>query len=79
MTKPDSQSALILAYLRTGNSLTPLEALEKFQCWALSSRISELQKELGAQRQAEWIVSEMITLPNGKRIARYTLEAIAYG
>lgn len=70
-----SQNADILAYLRAGNSLTALEALSKFNCWALSSRISELQKELGA----EWIISEMITLPNGKRVARYTLEAIAYG
>lgn len=70
-----SQNAEILAYLRDGNSLTPMEALEKFQCWALSSRISELQHELGT----EVITSEMITLPNGKRVARYTLEAIAYG
>lgn len=39
-----SQNLLILGYLSSGRTLTPLEALRKFDCWALSSRVSDLRK-----------------------------------
>lgn len=63
-----SQNAEILRWLRRGQGLTPLEALQQFGCSRLAARIADL-KEAGHP-----IVSELITLPNGKRVARYTLE-----
>ncbi len=41
-----SQCAEILAYLETGRSITPLEALERFGCFRLGGRIFDL-KEAG--------------------------------
>jgi len=34
-----SQNKAILAYLRKGNSITPLTALNRFSCFRLSARI----------------------------------------
>ena len=66
-----SQNEKILAYLQAGNSLTPIPALELFGCWALSSRISDLNKK------GHNIKSELITLDNGKKVSRYWIEAVA--
>ena len=64
----DSQCTQILRYLAQGYTITPLEALEKFQCFALSQRITELKKQ-------RWpIVTEMIRLKSGKRVACYRLQ-----
>lgn len=57
----------ILWYLRDGNTLTVLEAIQRFGVYALSQRIGELKK------QGHNIVSEMTTLPSGKRVAKYRL------
>ena len=38
-----SQADAILEYLREGNTLTPLEAFERFGCLALHSRAAELR------------------------------------
>lgn len=63
----DDQASKILAYLKQGHTLTSLEALDRFQCFRLGARCWDLKK-------AGWnIVSEMVTLPNKKRIARYRL------
>lgn len=63
-----SQRLEILRYLAMGYSLTPLEALEKFQCFALSQRIGELKKR-------GWpISSRMVTLKSGKKVACYDLK-----
>lgn len=59
----------ILSYLRSGNSLTVLEAIEKFGCYALSQRC-------GAQglRGMGWpIKSRWKELPNGKKVKEYYL------
>ena len=70
MSEKKTQSQLILEYLRAGNSLTVLTALfEPFRCYALSQRCGELR------RAGHPIKSEMITLPNGKRVAQYSMEA----
>jgi hypothetical protein len=67
VTNP-SHCKLILDYLKTGHTLTPLEALNKFQCFSLSQRVTDL-------RQAGHpIVTTMITLPSGKRVAQYRLK-----
>lgn len=61
------QASLILAYLREGKTLTPLEALDMFGCFRLGARVWDL-KQAGHD-----IRSRMIALANGKRVARYLL------
>lgn len=61
-----SQSAHILAYLREGHSLTPLEALNRFDCFRLGARIWDLKRE------GHDILTEMVEV-NGKRVASYRL------
>jgi len=40
-----SQKKQILSYLKQGFSITPLEALREFNCWALAQRIANLRTE----------------------------------
>jgi hypothetical protein len=47
--KPGSQSFRILEWLRSGKTITPFEALQRFGTLALHSRIAEL-------REAGWDV-----------------------
>ena len=64
---PLSQSATIAAYLKTGKTLTPLQALEQFQCFRLAARIEELRRQglpiecrmvgLGRKRWAQYKLS----------------------
>lgn len=62
-----SQRLEILRHLAQGYSLTPLDALERFNCFALSQRIGELKRE-------GWpIESRMITTKSNKRIACYEM------
>lgn len=62
-----SQNKEILAWLQSGKSITPLEALERFGCFRLGGRIFELKAE-------GWpIVTDTVT-ENGKRFASYRLE-----
>jgi hypothetical protein len=67
-----TQTEAILAYLNSGRTLTVAEALTQFGVYALSQRAGELRK------QGYPVVSEMVDLPNGKRVARYSLK-VAYG
>lgn len=62
-----SQCAMIKAWLKDGHTLTSLEALEKFRCFRLASRITDLR-----QRGMN-IHKETITLDNGKRVAQYSI------
>jgi len=62
-----SQTKQILEYLKQGNSITALEALNVFQCMRLASRINDL-KNSGYK-----IVSRMVEVKNGKKVASYTL------
>lgn len=43
----ESQTRKILNYLLQGNSITPLEALDKFNCMRLGARIKDIEKRLG--------------------------------
>lgn len=63
-----SQEAGILQYLQAGGTLTPMDALEKFNCWALSSRISGLHKK------GYDVKSKLEHGENGKVYARYFIE-----
>ena len=63
-----TQNQAILAYLETGASLTPLEALHKFGCFRLGARCWDL-------KMAGWpIVSERVKVGE-KRVASYRLQA----
>lgn len=61
-----TQRDRILAYLRKGNTLTPLEALRKFGTLRLSGRILEL-------RQAGYTIKSRLVDVNGKKVAKYLL------
>lgn len=64
-----SQNDVILSYLKAGNSLTPMEALKLCGSWALSSRISELNKRLKDNKDGE-IICHMVHM-NGKMVGQY--------
>jgi len=63
------QHKAILDHLRAGKTLTVLEAIQLFGCYALSQRIGELIRDY------HWpIKSEMIITQTGKRVAKYSLQ-----
>lgn len=62
-----TQCNMIADYLQKGYSITSLEALEKFGCLRLASRVHDL-KERGLN-----IGKKIITLPNKKRVCEYFL------
>ena len=66
-----SQTVRILAHLRSGHTLTALEALEKFGCMRLGGRIYDLRERHGIVAH-----KETIKLPNGKHVAQYSLPAL---
>lgn len=61
----DTQNNQILQYLKSGKSITSLEALRLFGCLRLSGRIFDLRKRGNA------ILSREIHTFTGKRIAEY--------
>jgi len=68
MKHTKSQSALILSALQQGDTLTSLQALDRFKCFRLASRISDLNK------QGHNIQKKMIKVDSGKSVAEYYLE-----
>ena len=62
-----SQNTQILSYLQQGKKLTPLTALNKFNCFRLSASILDLRK------QGHNITTENVTR-KGKTFAEYSLE-----
>ena len=62
-----SQSFQILAHMKAGNTITGLEALNRFGCFRLPARIADIKK-MGYD-----VKSELITV-NGKRVAQYWME-----
>jgi hypothetical protein len=68
MTSADSQNALIKGWLLNGYALTQLEALQQFGCFRLAARIADL-RDKGLN-----VVTDMVTLENGKRVARYFIK-----
>ena len=68
-TTSQTQSAQILKALKNGERLTHLDAEKRFNCLRLGARIYDLKKR-GYNN-----ISEMITVPSGKRIDQYWLEA----
>lgn len=68
MKTTESQNALIKGWLLNGYSITQLEALNQFGCFRLAARIADLRDE------SFNVVTDMVTLENGKRVARYFLK-----
>lgn len=64
-----TQSALILDHLKTGASITPIEALSRYGCFRLGARIYDLRKD------GHTITTERYTTPHGAVVARYRLKA----
>lgn len=80
MNNTDSQNTNILAHLRTGNTITQLEAYNAFGCTRLSARIFDLRKRLESEGDKEAIdsVSIAFTARSGKsgRYCRYYLKRL---
>ena len=62
-----SQTDRILAYMLDGNSITPLEALNKFGCFRLGARIADIKA------RGYLVYSEFITTDTQKKVKRYYL------
>ena len=63
----ESQNKQIKKHLEDGHTITAIEALERFKCFRLASRITDL-KQSGVP-----IESQFIELQNGKRVKEYWL------
>lgn len=63
-----SQAKRILAYMKAGNRITPIEALEKFGSFRLGARIADLRAD------GHDIQSEFVTTPTGKRVKCYWIQ-----
>ena len=64
-----SQERKILNYMLRGNKITPLEALQYFQCERLAARIADIR------HKGHDVKSEFVTMPSGKRIKQYWIES----
>ena len=67
-TKIESQNKQIKAWLESGKSLTPLEAINLFNSLRLGARVFDLKNDYGMNIKTE-MVEEY-----GKRYAKYSLE-----
>lgn len=65
----ESQCNMIAEYMKKGYSITSLEALQRFGCMRLASRIWDL-RERGYN-----IGKKIVTLANNKRVCEYFLQA----
>lgn len=63
----DSQCKMILAHLKSGKSITPIDALAEYGCFRLASRICDLRQD-GHNIHKEMERDER----TGKRFARYS-------
>ena len=67
MSRLSSQNAMILNFLKSGGSLTPIEALQKFQCFRLAARMNDLRNK------GYVIETEILKDVNGKSYASYSI------
>ena len=64
----EKNKAKVLAYLKSGNTLTAMDGFEKFNIVSVRDYISMLKKD-GVDIKSEWRKS-----PSGKRYKAYWLE-----
>lgn len=69
-----SQTARILEHLKSGRSITPLQALNDFGCFRLGARCWDLRHGKFDGKEYE-IKREMVKTKSGKSVAQYSLEA----
>lgn len=62
-----SQNKQILNYIQAGNSITPIDALQLFNCFRLSARIHDL-------RTQGYAIQKRMIQKGEKRFASYNLE-----
>ena len=67
-----SQLEMLREAFDRGEELTVAEALTRYGVYALSQRVGELAKTYPIDR-------EIVTLPNGKHVARYSKFRCPYG
>jgi hypothetical protein len=66
MKNKKSQSLRIIGYMNSGRGITSMQALEKFGCFRLASRIHELRK-MGYR------ITKTNVIRNKKQVAQYSL------
>lgn len=68
-----SQAKRILNFLLEGNTITPLEALEKFNCMRLGARIKDIEETIGYAPNRKRV---QVTNKEGKDVwvAQYWIE-----
>jgi len=64
-----TQTEVILDFLLKGGKLTALQALDKFGCFRLASRINDIKNLNRYKIDKETIVTKM-----GKRVAQYSIQ-----
>lgn len=65
----ESQNKRILNYLKRGQRITPMDALELFGCFRLAARVHDLRNE------GHNIAKQIIELSNGVNVAEYYMES----
>jgi hypothetical protein len=63
-----SQNDAILKYMQQGNKITPIDALNLFKCFRLTSRICDLK-----QRGFE-IKKQFVKVNSGKKVMQYWID-----
>lgn len=63
----ETQEVQILAHLKSGRSITAIDALNEYRCFRLAARIKNL-RDAGHN-----IITTRETVSDNKKIARYTL------
>jgi hypothetical protein len=64
---------LILEALRRGETLTALEALDRFGCNRLAARIRDIRDEIEVDGSTESVESKRIETASGAHVAQYRL------
>jgi len=62
-----SQTTEILRHLAKGKTITPIEALDRFNCFRLAARIAEIRD------RGHRIEVSKVRTKSGARVARYSL------
>jgi hypothetical protein len=66
--KTESQAQAILRFMQQGYEVTPMDALMRFKCMRLASRIRDI-KDSGIDIADRWIVRD-----DGKRFKAYSVK-----
>tara|TARA_R110000744_G_scaffold67328_9_gene137329 strand:+ start:413 stop:694 length:282 start_codon:yes stop_codon:yes gene_type:complete len=70
----ESQKSKIMKYLKEGNSITPIDALEKFGCFRLAAIIHNIKQEEEFMENKD-LVTSMVTNKFGVKYGSYKLKS----